>query len=126
MKTAVLILLSAMAVVSLPTPAAPQGDYERYLIGSLSDGNRGVRTSAAQLLGGMRCKAAVPRLMWMVEHDPDYAARITAALALCQIGDPKALPLLRRRAKHDLNKTVRRVLAGVVHTMEATTLADRH
>ncbi|MGQ9559313.1 MAG: HEAT repeat domain-containing protein [Candidatus Oleimicrobiaceae bacterium] len=124
MKTAALVLLSAMALTAVPIAATPEGDYERYLISSLTDGNRGVRTSAAQLLGEMQCKAAVPRLMWMVAHDHDYAARITAALALCRIGDPKALPLLRRRAKHDVNKTVRRVLSGVVQSMEATLLAD--
>lgn len=128
MKATTVVLLSAIVTLSGVFPAkatAPNGEYERYLIACLSDGNRGVRSSAAQLLGELQCRAAVPRLMWMVEHDLDYAVRITAAVALCKIGDPQALPLLRRRAKHDVNKTVRRVLAGVVQAMETTRLADR-
>ncbi len=125
--TMVVLLLSALvgsAMLQTSKAGTTDKEYEGYLISRLSDANRGVRTSAAQLLGDLQRRAAVPRLMWMVEHDLDYAARITAAVALCKIGDPKVLPLLRRRARHDVNKTVRRVLAGIVETMESATLAS--
>ena len=55
----------------------------------------------------------------MLKNDKLYNARISAALALYNIGDKSVLPVLQERAKSDENKTVRTVLLGIIKRMNS-------
>ena len=100
-------------------------DYDQYLINALKDDNHGIRTSAAQLLGERKVQAAVKPLIKMLKTEKRYGCRIIVAKALYDIGDKKALPALKRLAKHDVNKTVRRVATAIVQEMETVRVAQK-
>lgn len=97
--------------------------YDTYLIKSLSDENVGIRSSAAQLLGERKVKEAIKPLTKMLKTEKNSSARIVAAMALHKIGDDSVLPLLKKVASKDKNKTVRRVVTALVHDMQGTQLA---
>ncbi len=121
--TVVLCLFAAFSVIA--KTADEEAAYNKYLLSKVRDKNLGIRTSAMQLLGERKCEEAVKTLVWTLKNDSEYAARITAALALYKIGDTKVLPELKRRAKHDRNKTVQHVLYGVITEMETTYLVAK-
>jgi len=98
-------------------------DYDRNLISLLNDENIGIRTSAAQLLGERKVEQAVKPLIEMLKSEGDYKARIVTAIALHNIGGVSALPTLKKVAKNDKNKTVRRVVSGLVQSFERSVLA---
>ena len=100
-------------------------EYDQYLINSLKDENIGIRSSAAQLIGERKVEAAVKPLIKMLKTDKLYACRIVAAKALYDIGDETALPVLKKVAKYDKNKTVRHVVKALVHEMENVTYAKK-
>ena len=100
-------------------------DYDQYLINALKDDNNGIRTSAAQLLGEREVEAAVKPLIKMLRTEKQYGCRIIFAKALYDIGDKQALPALKKVAKHDVNKTVRRVVAAIVKEMETVRFAQK-
>jgi len=100
-------------------------DYDQYLIKLLKDENHGIRTSAAQLLGERKVEAAVKPLIKMLKTEERYACRIIVAKALYDIGDKKALPALKKLAKLDRNKTVRRVAAAIVREMQTVRVAQK-
>lgn len=111
---ATVIILSVTVNAGSPTPT----DYDDYLINSLVDENVGIRASAAQLLGERKVTRAIEPLVQMLQHDREACARIVAAMALFQIANENVIPVLKERIKKDNNKTVRRVLTGIVHEME--------
>ena len=100
-------------------------EYDQYLIKSLKDENIGVRSSAAQLIGDRRVEAAVKPLIKMLKTEKSYACRIVAAKALYDIGNQEALPVLKKVASHDKNKTVRRVVTAIVKEMENVSFAKK-
>ena len=91
--------------------------YNQFLIKALGDSNVGIRSSAAQLLGERKVEQAVTPLVKMLEAEKHYAVRITAALALYQIGGDEALKALQHKMKVEKNKTVKHVLAGLIDDM---------
>lgn len=91
----------------------------------MKDDNNGIRTSAAQLLGEREVEAAVKPLVKMLKTEKNYACRIIFAKALYDIGDKKVLPALKKLAKHDVNKTVRRVATAIVKEMETVSFAQK-
>jgi len=105
--------------------ASEVSDYDQYLINALKDDNHGIRTSAAQLLGERRVEAAVKPLIKMLKTEKRYACRIIVAKALYDIGDKKALPALKKLAKLDRNKTVRRVATAIVKEMQTVRVAQK-
>ncbi|OQX94925.1 hypothetical protein B6I21_08120 [candidate division KSB1 bacterium 4572_119] len=98
-------------------------EYDTNLINLLNDENIGVRSSAAQLLGERKVEDAVKPLVKMLKTEKSYKARIVAAIALHKIGDAESLPALKKVAKNDRNKTVRRVVTGLVQDFENSTFA---
>ena len=98
-------------------------DYDQNLIQCLKDDNIGIRSSAAQLLGERKVVQAVDPLIQVLQNEKDFKVRIVAAIALHKIGDEKALPVLKKVAQTDRNKTVRRVLSGIVQDLENQKLA---
>ncbi|MGP8251668.1 MAG: HEAT repeat domain-containing protein [Terracidiphilus sp.] len=55
---------------------------------ALDDGNPGVRTAAADVLGELHARSATPKLKAMIESDKDPAVVIAAARALIAFDDP--------------------------------------
>ena len=119
------ILLMTMAGSAVIANPDDKVNYDKYLIKALKDKNIGVRASAAQLLGERKVEKATKPLIRMLKREKNYSARIIAAIALYQIGDENVLPLLKKKAKYDNNKTVRRVLTGLVLEMETAKLARK-
>ncbi|OQX94426.1 hypothetical protein B6I21_09470 [candidate division KSB1 bacterium 4572_119] len=121
---AVIAVLTVM-VVSSTGFTGEVDEYDQYLIDRLSDENIGVRSSAAQLLGDRKVEAAVKPLVKMLKSEECYACRIIAARALYKIGDEKVLPILKKVAAKDKNKTVRRVVTALVMDMEDVTYVKK-
>jgi len=119
-KFKMMMAIVLVVVLSLSSVGFAKGvsEYDQYLINALKDKNIGVRASAAQLLGDRRVQEAIKPLIKMLKSEKDYACRIIAAKALYDIGDLKVLPLLKKVAKKDKNKTVRRVVTAIVQEME--------
>lgn len=66
----------------------------------LRDSTPTVRAGAADHLGGVRSRLAVPHLIRAL-RDPEALVRRAAATALGAIGDPRALPFLERAMAGD-------------------------
>lgn len=98
-------------------------DYDQNLIQCLKDDNVGIRSSAAQLLGERKVVQAVEPLINMLQNEKDFKVRIMAAIALHKIGDEKALPVLKKVARTDHNRTARRVISAIVEDLENQKLA---
>ena len=126
-KFKMMMAIVLVVVLSLSSVGFAKGvsEYDQYLINALKDKNIGVRASAAQLLGDRRVQEAIKPLIKMLKSEKDYACRIIAAKALYDIGDPKVLPLLKKVAKKDKNKTVRRVVTAIVQEMENVKLVKK-
>ena len=121
------LVLTLVLVIGNLAIAQPKTsiEYDKYLIKSLDDENLGIRSSAAQLIGERKVENAVKPLMTMLKTEKHYSARIIAAIALYQIGDERAVPTLKEYARNDKNKTVRRVLTGLVQEIETNKLAQK-
>lgn len=115
----VTVLFSGLSI------AKEVSDYDQYLINALKDDNNGIRTSAAKLLGERRVTAAVEPLVKMLKTEKQYGCRIIFAKALYDIGDKKALPALQKLARHDVNKTVRRIATAMVKEMKTVRIAQK-
>ncbi|MFZ5518781.1 MAG: HEAT repeat domain-containing protein [Candidatus Zhuqueibacterota bacterium] len=124
MAMAVVLMLSVLAT-GLFAQQADGEKYDKYLIKSLSDENVGIRSSAAQLLGERKVKEAIEPLTRMLKSEKNSSARIVAAMSLYKIGDESVLPLLKKVAANDKNKTVRRVVTAMVYEMEGAQLAKK-
>ena len=120
-----LIILAALNVQTFCSDYEKGDSYNQYLIESLDDENIGIRTSAATLLGERTVVEAVEPLVKMLKKEKNYSARIIIAIALYRIGDERAMPILKKLAKKDKNKTVRHVLNGMVYEMEVAKLVVR-
>lgn len=67
----------------------------------LDDTHAHVRQLAAMALGILRQRAAVPRLVALLQGDPESFVRAQAAVALGQIGDDGALPAVEAAQQAD-------------------------
>ncbi len=123
MKKLVTGMLIALMFVGVAMAKDSNKNDAQRLIQFLKDENVGVRSSAAQLLGEQKEKEAVEPLIQMLKNEKNFRVRIVAAVALHKIGDSRALPILKKLAAKDPNKTVRRVATGLVNAMEKATLA---
>ncbi len=119
---ALIVVLSVFST-SVFAQTVEKEKYDKYLIKSLSDENVGIRSSAAQLLGERKVKEAIKPLTKMLKTEKNSSARIVAAMALYKIGDDSVLPLLKKVASKDKNKTVRRVVTALVNDMQGTQVA---
>ncbi|MDD1714890.1 MAG: HEAT repeat domain-containing protein [Methanoregulaceae archaeon] len=78
----------------------------RELIRRTYDLNRDVRIGAVEVLGEMREKQALPKLITLLRDDKSSEVRFASAVALGEIGDPTAIPELVN-ALRDPDKYVR-------------------
>ncbi len=77
---------AADALGSLGTPAIP------LLVRELDSRHVAARIGAVEALGAIRDWRVVPHLVDVMEHDHNIEVRWVAALALGNIGDPRAIP----------------------------------
>ena len=84
---------------------------QSLLLGINSD-NFGLRTSAANMLGELKCEKAVIPLMRMLKSEDRESARIVAALALLKIGNEKGIFAIKQAIRFDDSKRVRRLCAN--------------
>jgi HEAT repeat protein len=75
-----------------------QEERLRMFIAGLDHDEAPYRWGAAEALGRMRDERVVEPLIGRL-HDDDWRVRLKAAWSLGQIGDPRALPHLRRLMK---------------------------
>lgn len=83
-----------------------QDDITIY-VQRLANPDAGVRAESAMQLGRMKAHRAVDPLTATLAGDRNPQAREAAARALGLIGDPRAMPALRRAAQADSDATVR-------------------
>ena len=121
-RTTVTRTISAMLTVGIILGAvisvAAEEDETTRLIKALRAENLGRRVSAAYILGENKEVRAVNPLIRMLENDIKYSARVSAAVALAQIGDKKALSALKNSARNDKDGNVRTVARGAIFEIE--------
>jgi len=83
------------------------------LIKSLSEKDPFVRAIGCEVLGKMREKKALRQIMMLLK-DPSKYVREKAVIALGQIGDKKAVPVLVEALEKDEAEEVRVTIAGVL------------
>jgi hypothetical protein len=97
---------------------------ESLIMGVNSD-NFGLRTSAAYMLGDLKCEKGVIPLMRMLKSEEREDARIVAALALLKIGDAKGIFAIKQAIKFDDSERVRRLCANFYHSfLEKTAVIE--
>jgi HEAT repeat protein len=100
------------------------------LIMGISSENFGLRTSAAFMLGELKCGKGVIPLMRMLKSEQREDARIVAALALLKIGSERGLFAIKQASRFDDSERVRRHCANFYHShlekTEAVELLAHH
>ena len=113
-------MLTAGMILGAVISVAAEEDETTRLIKALRAENLGRRVSAAHILGENKEVRAVKPLIQMLENDIKYSARISAAVALAQIGDKEALSALKNSARNDRDGNVRTVARGAIFEIERT------
>ena len=85
------------------------------LIMGINSNNFGLRTSAAYMLGELKCEKGVIPLMRMLKSEDREDARIVAALALFKIGNAKGIFAIKQAIKFDQSERVRRLCTNFYH-----------
>jgi len=121
MKRILTVALTIVLAVSLTTTAFAgtgkdenkatfdMATVEANLIAGVQSENFGLRTSAATMLGDLKCPNGVLALMSVLRNDTDERARIVAALALTKIGDPVGMYAVKQTARLDSNERVKKL-----------------
>ena len=111
-------MLTAGMILGAVISVAAEEDETTRLIKALRADNLGRRVSAAHILGENKEVRAVKPLIRMLENDIKYSARVSAAVALAQIGDKRALSALKNSARNDKDGNVRTVARGAIFEIE--------
>ena len=82
------------------------------LIMGINSDNFGLRTSAAYMLGELKCEKGVIPLMRMLKSEDREDERIVAALALLKIGNAKGIFAIKRAIRFDESERVQRLCAA--------------
>ena len=113
-----------LLLISLITFSAFAGNNQGYkvndctvasLIMGINSDNFGLRTSAAYMLGELKCEKGVIPLMRMLKSEDREDARIVAALALLKIGDARGIFAIKQATRFDDSERVRRLCANFYH-----------
>jgi len=94
-----------------PTPRVTKDLIVTNLLQGLCTQNKGVRESAAFLLGEEKAIAGVVPLMKMLRDCDEESSRIVAALSLARIGDPRGTYAVKQAARFDESQKVRTLCA---------------
>ncbi len=82
---------------------------ETNLLIAINSDNYGLRSSAAQILGDLKCDDAVIPLMRILHTSSDENMRILAAFSLYKIQNPKGLYAVRQAIRFDNSSWVRKM-----------------
>jgi hypothetical protein len=108
----VAFVASAAAADKVPvTPKISKDVVVSNLMTGLTSDNKGLKESAAFMLGEEKAIRAVVPLMQMLRSDRDESSRIVAALSLCRIGEPRGTYAVKQAAKFDDSERVRTLCA---------------
>ena len=77
------------------------------------------RKIAAQKIGRMRYADAIPGLANALDNDPFWLVRCAVIQALAAIGDPRAIPALRKAEKDDRFQIVKSCASAVVKSLNS-------
>ena len=112
---AVLVALAVPALSADKVQVTPKINKDLVvtnLMSGLASDNKGLKESAAFMLGEEKAIRAVVPLMQMLRSDgSEESSRIVAALSLCRIGDPRGTYAVKQAAKFDGNERVRTLCA---------------
>jgi len=86
---------------------------------ALTDHSPLVRQAAAETIGHLETRSAVPNLARLLHGDPVAAVRRTAAWALVQTGDEGAIDELKTKLEKDPDASVREMCAWALGNLEA-------
>ena len=94
------------------------------LIMGINSDNFGLRTSAAFMLGELKCEKGVIPLMRMLKSEEREDARIVAALALLKIGNEQGIFAIKQAIRFDQSDRVRRLCTNFynVHSEKSTVI----
>lgn len=103
-----------------------EGNVLPALVAALQDPVPTIRRLAAEALGNLRELQAIGPLCLALDDDDDAVQR-QAAIALSRIGDPAAVPALRRKAEPSslLLWTVREACRRAIEAMEGAPCVER-
>ena len=110
-----------LLLISLITFSAFAGNNQGYkvndctvasLIMGINSDNFGLRTSAAYMLGELKCEKGVIPLMRMLKSEDREDARIVAALALLKIGNAKGIFAIKQAIRFDESERVQKLCAA--------------
>jgi HEAT repeat protein len=93
------------------TPRVTSDLIVTNLMQGLCSQNKGVRESAAFMLGEQKVIAAVVPLMKMLRNCDEESSRIVAALSLARIGDSRGTYAVKRAVRFDKSQKVRTICA---------------
>ncbi len=112
------LILVVLAIVTIAANTSnAEGDeiknsaIESLIMGVNSD-NFGLRTSAAYMLGELKCEKGVIPLMRMLKSEDREDARIVAALALLKIGNAKGIFAIKQAIRFDESERVQKLCAA--------------
>lgn len=112
------LILVVLAIVTIAANTLnAKGDeiktssIESLIMGVNSD-NFGLRTSAAYMLGELKCEKGVIPLMRMLKSEDREDARIVAALALLKIGNAKGIFAIKQAIRFDESERVQKLCAA--------------
>jgi hypothetical protein len=116
------MFLVVVLLVALAAPAAASDRIQviprvtkdlilTNLMQGLCAQNKGLRESAAFMLGEEKAITAVVPLMKMLRDCDEESSRIVAALSLARIGEPRGTYAVRQAARFDKSQKVRTLCA---------------
>ena len=112
------LILVVLAIVTIAANTLnAKGDeiktssIESLIMGVNSD-NFGLRTSAAYMLGELKCEKGLIPLMRMLKSEDREDARIVAALALLKIGNAKGIFAIKQAIRFDESERVQKLCAA--------------
>ena len=94
------------------------------LVDLLSSPNKDVKRDACVTVGILLAKAAVPKLQWIFQNDPDQKDKVAAMQGLAYLGDKMSVPLFTQALWND-NKDIRQGAAeGLARAADPQSLGE--
>ncbi len=96
----------------------PKPDLFEILIHSLNDPDGNVRCEAAAALGNLSYQPAIPNLIELLLHHPDWESRKAAALSLMKVGDKASIEPLQQALAQESEAGVQSIIKLAISQLE--------
>jgi bilin biosynthesis protein len=96
----------------------PKADLFEILIHSLSDPDGNVRCEAAAALGNLSYRPAIPNLVEVLFHHPDWETRKATALSLMKVGDKGSIEPLQQALAEEKETGVQSIIKLAISQLE--------